>query len=59
MAGNPWMIESYADDVAAPIDKEDAAKVIGTSLHGRYDVGLPGSGARSTPSVRQLIAPCR
>ena len=47
------------DDVVAPIDEEDAGKVIGTSLHGRYDVGLPGSGARSTPSGRQLIALCR
>ena len=35
MAGNPWMIEVYADDVVTPIDKEDASNVIGTSLHGR------------------------
>ena len=56
MAGNPWMIEAY---VVAPIDEEDAAKVIGTSLHGRYDIGLPGSDARSTPRGRRLVALCR
>ena len=47
------------DDVVASIDEQDAAKVIGTSLLGRKDVGLPGSGALSTPCGRQSIALCR
>ena len=58
MAGNPWVIEAQ-DDIRAPIGEEDAAKVIGTSLHGRYDIVLPGSGARSIPNGRRLVAPCR
>ena len=57
MAGNP--IKAWADDIGAPIGEEDAARVIGTSLHGRYDIGLPGFGARSTPRGRRLVAPCR
>lgn len=41
------------------IDKDDTAKMIRMSFHGRYDIGLPGFGARSSPMGRQLIAPCR
>ena len=36
MAGNPWVIKAWADDIGAPISEEDATKVIGTSFHGRY-----------------------
>ena len=46
--GESVVIKAWADDIGAPIGEEDAARVIGTSLHGKYDIGLPGSGARST-----------
>ena len=57
--GESVVIKAWADDIGAPIGEEDAARVINTSLHGRYDIGLPGSGARSTPRGRRLVAPCR
>ena len=57
--GESVVIKAWADDIGAPISEEDAARVIGTSLHGRYDIGLSGSGARSTPRGRRLVAPCR
>ena len=51
--------QCLANEIGAPIGEEDAASVIGTSLHGRYDIGLPGSGPRSTPRGLRLVAPCR
>ena len=48
-----------ADEIVSPIGEEDAVSVIGTSLHGTYDIGLPGSAARSPPSGRRLVVTCR